>query len=43
MHLGLIAMELGRSLKWDPKTESFDVAKANELRSRVSREDWRRV
>jgi len=43
MHLGLIAMELGRPLKWDPKTESFDDAKANELRSRVSREDWRRV
>lgn len=42
MHLGLIAMELGRPLKWDPKTESFDDAKANELRSRVSREDWRR-
>ena len=41
MHLGLIAMELGRPLKWDPKTESFDDAKANELRSRVSREEWR--
>lgn len=43
MHLGLIAMELGRPLKWDPKTESFDDAKANELRSRVSREDWKRA
>ncbi|MBE2285105.1 MAG: Gfo/Idh/MocA family oxidoreductase [Prosthecobacter sp.] len=41
MHLGLIAMELGRPLRWDPKTESFDDEQANALRSRVSREDWR--
>lgn len=43
MHLGLIAMELGRPLKWDPTTESFDDATANQRRSRVSREDWKRA
>jgi len=41
MHIGNIAMELGRKLKWDPKTESFpgDDA-ANALRSRPARNDW---
>lgn len=43
MHLGLIAMELGRPLTWNPKTESFDDSKANELRTRASREDWKRA
>lgn len=43
MHLGLIAMELGKPLRWDPKTESFDDGQANALRSRVSREDWKRA
>ncbi len=42
MHLGLIAMELGRPLQWNPQTESFDDEQANALRSRVSREDWKR-
>jgi len=41
MHIGNIAMELGRKLKWDPKSESFfgDEA-ANALRSRPARNDW---
>lgn len=43
MHLGLIAMELGRPLRWDPQTEAFDDEQANALRSRVSREDWQRA
>lgn len=43
MHLGLIAMELGRPLHWDPKTESFDDSQANALRSRVSRDSWQRA
>ncbi|HRH98819.1 MAG TPA: hypothetical protein PLB55_22955, partial [Prosthecobacter sp.] len=43
MHLGLIAMELGRPLRWDPKTEAFHDEQANALRSRVSREDWKRA
>jgi predicted dehydrogenase len=42
MHIGAIAMELEKPLKWDPKTEAFDDAKANELRQRVSRDDWQR-
>lgn len=41
MHLGLIAMELGKPLRWDPKAESFDDEQANALRQRTSREDWR--
>ena len=40
MHLGNIAMELGRRLTWDPEKEAFkDDAAANALRSRESR-DW---
>ena len=41
MHIGNIAMELGRKLKWDPQNESFpgDEA-ANALRSRPARNDW---
>ncbi len=40
MHIGNIAMELGRKLKWDPKTESFEGDQpANDLRARESR-DW---
>jgi predicted dehydrogenase len=41
MHIGNIAMQLGRKLKWDPKSESFpgDEA-ANALRSRPARTDW---
>lgn len=43
MHIGAISMELHRPLRWDPKTESFDDPKANELRQRPSREDWKRA
>lgn len=42
LHLGAIAMELGRPLKWDPKQEEFDDPAANALRSRPTRNDWRR-
>lgn len=43
MHIGNIAMELGRKLKWDPAKEEFvgDDA-ANALRSRTAREEWKR-
>ncbi len=43
MHIGNIAMELGRKVTWDPASESFpgDDA-ANALRSRVEREDWKK-
>ena len=43
LHLGAIAMELGRPLKWDPQAEKFDDAQANALRQRVSRSDWKRI
>ena len=42
LHLGAIAMELGRPLKWDPETEQFNDAAANALRSRPRRDDWKR-
>lgn len=42
MHVGNIAMELGRKLRWDPKTEAFlDDDAANRLRSREPRNDWK--
>ncbi len=41
-HLGNIAMDTGRKLRWDPETEEFaDDAEANRLRSRAMREPWR--
>lgn len=43
LHLGSIAMELGRPLKWDPQTEKFDDAAANALRARPRREDWKKL
>ncbi len=43
LHLGAIAMELGRPLKWDPKAEKFDDPQANALRSRMRREDWKKL
>lgn len=37
LHMGAIAMELKRPLKWDTQAESFDDPDANALRSRPSR------
>ncbi len=42
LHLGAIAMELERPLRWDPAAEKFDDAQANALRQRPRREDWQR-
>lgn len=44
MHIGNIAIDLGRKLTWDPAKEEFpgDEA-ANKLRSRVSHEEWKRA
>jgi myo-inositol 2-dehydrogenase/D-chiro-inositol 1-dehydrogenase len=40
LHMGAIAMELGRKLTWDPASEAFvDDAEANALRRRPAR-DW---
>jgi hypothetical protein len=43
LHLGAIAMEVGRPLKWDPAKEAFNDESANALRSRTRREEWKRV
>jgi predicted dehydrogenase len=40
-HIGNIAMELGRKLRWDPNKEEFaDDDMANRMRSRAMREPW---
>ena len=40
-HLGMIAYELKRSLKWDPAKQEFTGdAEANRLRDRARREPW---
>jgi hypothetical protein len=44
LHLGAIAMELGRPLRWDPAAEQFPGdAAANALRTRPKRHDWKQV
>lgn len=43
MHIGAIAMELDKPLHWDPKAEAFDDDKANALRQRPKRDDWKKV
>ena len=41
-HIGNIAMELGRKLRWDPDAEQFAGDEtANRMRSRAMREPWR--
>jgi len=40
-HLGNIAMDLGRKMRWDPDKEEFiGDAEANRLRGRAMREPW---
>ena len=43
LHLGTIAIQLGRKLRWDPKAEEFlnDDA-ANALRSRPAHDEWKK-
>ena len=42
MHIGNIALQLGRPLKWNPDSEAFvDDAEADKLRSRPASEDWK--
>jgi hypothetical protein len=44
LHIGAIAMELGRPLRWDPEREHFENdAAANALRGREARTDWQRA
>ena len=41
MHIGKIAMDLGRKLRWDPVVEKFpDDEQANRLTSRAMRAPW---
>lgn len=41
LHMGVIAIELGRKLRWDTKAEAFiDDEAANRLRTRPARDDW---
>ena len=41
MHIGSLAMQLGRPLRWDPATESFaGDNEANALRSRPASGEW---
>jgi len=40
-HLGNIAMDLGRKMKWDPQKEEFiGDATANRMRTTAMREPW---
>ena len=42
LHIGNIAMKLGRKVNWDPEKEAFiDDDEANALRSRISRDPWK--
>jgi predicted dehydrogenase len=41
-HLGNIALQLNRTLKWDPEKERFpDDEEANQMLSRPARDKWR--
>jgi hypothetical protein len=39
-HIGNIAMQLERKLRWDPETERFHDDEANSMLSREQRDPW---
>ncbi|MEX0322813.1 MAG: Gfo/Idh/MocA family protein [Puniceicoccaceae bacterium] len=44
LHLGLISMDLGRSLQWDPSRNRFvNDPSANKRLGRTMREDWKKA